>query len=328
MKIILLLAVFLAANVAFAQTPDDKQKIEAANRLVAEMNKLKFVFEKGKPSLAPASQENLQKLASLFRKLPAGAVVLIEDHVSEMREEGGGQFISEKLRESEAKMLSVNRNIEIATFLLNEGAADGSFKLSGQGFKKPIASNETAEGRAKNARVEFSLQPDSFKTLAVSQTATAPADRITFNKGWGRIVVGANVREVYAALGKPEKETSLFGIDDTTHYYSQKGLSVSTQFGTGKITSITFYGDASVNPSPKDANDAELKYSSFAAPPDKISWRASRESVIAAYGKPDAVQQGSEERVSGGFFEVTLFRYGSTWLYFSNNKLYKIIVMS
>lgn len=305
---------------------DVKKTPETAILLIAEMNKLTFVFEKGKPELAAASQNSLQKLADLFRSLPKGAIVLIENHVSEINEnKGTGVFASEKLTESEAKMLSIQRNIALADFLLKAGAADGLFKLSGQGFKKPVASNETAEGRAKNARVEFSLHPDSFKTVAANRIAPVPADRITFNKGWGKIIVGANVKEVFAALGKPEKEASAFDISDTTYYYPQKGLSIVADF-SNKITSLTFYGDASVNPMPKDSNDARVRYSSFALQPDKISWRASRESVIAAYGKPDAEQKGSEYPASGGFMEVTLLRYGSTWLYFKDNKLYKIVI--
>lgn len=138
--------------------------------------------------------------------------------------------------------------------------------------------------------------------------------------------MGASQNEIVAFLGKPEKEFSDPYLDQTTLYYPQKDLEIQTNL-SGKTTEIIFVGDASVNPTPKnDLTKIKVTFSSFAANPDKTNWRASRESVINAYGKPDAEQKSSDYPSTGGFFEVDLLRYGSTWLYFKDNKLYKIIM--
>lgn len=167
--------------------PQSSADVGAANSAIAAMNKIPVVFEKGKPEIAPASQANLQKIAALFKKLPNGAIVLIGVHVSEIGENEGNVLTGGKLSESEARVLTIYRVAQIFDFLTKAGISENSIKVKGYGFSKPVAPNETAEGRAKNARVEFTLHPDSFKKLsppAASAPAPNPDDKsVYFNKG-------------------------------------------------------------------------------------------------------------------------------------------------
>lgn len=43
-------------------------------------------------------------------------------------------------------------------YLVNEGIVGGRLTGVGYGAKKPIASNDTEEGRAENRRIEFLLK--------------------------------------------------------------------------------------------------------------------------------------------------------------------------
>lgn len=53
--------------------------------------------------------------------------------------------------------LSQQRAQTVATYLQNQGVKSERFVIEGLGESEPIATNSTAEGRAKNRRVEISL---------------------------------------------------------------------------------------------------------------------------------------------------------------------------
>ena len=53
--------------------------------------------------------------------------------------------------------LSKDRATSVRTYLVNKGVDAANIESEGFGSSKPIASNNTAAGRAKNRRVEVSL---------------------------------------------------------------------------------------------------------------------------------------------------------------------------
>lgn len=55
--------------------------------------------------------------------------------------------------------LSERRAQSVASYLLNEGVAQGRLHTTGYGPRFPIASNETEQGRQQNRRVEIQLMP-------------------------------------------------------------------------------------------------------------------------------------------------------------------------
>jgi len=59
--------------------------------------------------------------------------------------------------------LSVNRALSVANFLSSKGVAQQRLAASGYGEAFPIASNDTATGRAQNRRVEIKLEPVTEK---------------------------------------------------------------------------------------------------------------------------------------------------------------------
>jgi chemotaxis protein MotB len=56
--------------------------------------------------------------------------------------------------------LSADRANAVRRFLANQGGFDGRLEIAGWGEERPIADNETAEGRAQNRRVEIIILSD------------------------------------------------------------------------------------------------------------------------------------------------------------------------
>ncbi|KZX57734.1 hypothetical protein A3709_19105 [Halioglobus sp. HI00S01] len=57
--------------------------------------------------------------------------------------------------------LSVERAVSVAVYLVTQGVDESRLDVIGAAFDRPIASNATAVGRAKNRRVEISIIPMS-----------------------------------------------------------------------------------------------------------------------------------------------------------------------
>lgn len=60
--------------------------------------------------------------------------------------------------------LSERRAASVGNFLISQGINASLIQTSGRGESDPVASNDTAEGRAKNRRVELSLSGTSVTT--------------------------------------------------------------------------------------------------------------------------------------------------------------------
>ena len=59
--------------------------------------------------------------------------------------------------------LSINRAASVRNYLVSRGVASGVISIDGRGEREPIASNETAEGRARNRRVEIFMGEGSAR---------------------------------------------------------------------------------------------------------------------------------------------------------------------
>jgi len=60
-------------------------------------------------------------------------------------------------KEEENKKLSANRALAILNYLMEEGIEKNRLSYQGFGSSKPIASNDTTEGRAKNRRTSVEI---------------------------------------------------------------------------------------------------------------------------------------------------------------------------
>ena len=104
-------------------------------------------FETGKATILSVSFSLLNEVAQVIKNNP-GIRVRVEGHTDSV---GTATY---NLRLSEARAASVMR------YLLSQAVDPDRLESRGYGFTMPIADNATAEGRAKNRRVEFTIVSD------------------------------------------------------------------------------------------------------------------------------------------------------------------------
>lgn len=136
------------------QMEKQKREMEAATRgtgvqvVQTQDNQLKLdipsdiSFATGSAALNPTLLPVLDRFAQTLRENP-GTTVRIIGHTDST----GSNAINEPL--------SVNRAASVRSYLESRGVAAGRISIDGRGSREPIADNSTAEGRAKNRRVEI-----------------------------------------------------------------------------------------------------------------------------------------------------------------------------
>ena len=112
-----------------------KPTVEEAKIIETAMSNLEF--ESGKAIIKEGSFQYLNGLAELLVKHPEWS-----DNVG---------------KAAKNLQLSKDRATSVRTYLVNKGVDAANIESEGFGSSKPIASNNTAAGRAKNRRVEVSL---------------------------------------------------------------------------------------------------------------------------------------------------------------------------
>lgn len=119
----------------------------SAPEIKAEVNKPIVIenifFETGKSTLLPASFSSLGNLADWLKKNPS-AEIQISGHTDN------------KGNEEENKKLSFDRAKSVKDYLASKNAMN-KIEINGMGSSKPVASNDSEDGRSKNRRVEFTI---------------------------------------------------------------------------------------------------------------------------------------------------------------------------
>jgi len=101
-----------------------------------------ILFDTGKATLKPAAKENIAKLVETLNKEP-GTEILVLGHTDNT----GSLAVNEKL--------SLERANAVKAFAVSKGLSAGRIETEGKNYSEPIASNDTAAGRAENRRVEI-----------------------------------------------------------------------------------------------------------------------------------------------------------------------------
>lgn len=103
-----------------------------------------ILFSTGSSELSADSLQTLSDLNRVLKKYPKNRIV-----VQGYTDSTGGDAINQKL--------SVARAKAVYDYLLGSGLKTLSITYTGFGSANPIASNDTAEGRAKNRRVVLAI---------------------------------------------------------------------------------------------------------------------------------------------------------------------------
>ena len=125
----------------------------------------KITFDPGSDDIAEASSALIEAVATLLKQCP-GVPIEVGGHTDSQGSSGGNQ----RLSEGRAKAVLValkERGVDVATM-----------KAVGYGEAKPIADNDTGEGREANRRIEFTLMSAVAKPAALAQDATAEATAV------------------------------------------------------------------------------------------------------------------------------------------------------
>ncbi len=128
---------------------------DTARGLVVNMSDV--LFDTGKYTLRPAAREKLAKISGIVLAYPS-LTLAIEGNTDNVGGEDYNQTLSEKRAEG------------VRAYLTHEGIPEASTTATGFGKTRPIASNDTSEGRQQNRRVELVVSGEVIGTKIVSMT--------------------------------------------------------------------------------------------------------------------------------------------------------------
>lgn len=110
----------------------------------------KLLFESGSSEIKSSSMATMSKLGDILKHYDKYKIQII-GHTDTVPHSGGGKY-------SDNWELSSGRAYEVLKYLKREkGLDDKKMECSGRGETDPIASNQTAEGREMNRRVEIRI---------------------------------------------------------------------------------------------------------------------------------------------------------------------------
>ncbi len=121
------------------KTGDEAEARPAPSRPVVLRN---VFFETGSAALLPESTNELDRLVALLQETP-NLRIQISGHTDNVGDDASNQLLSE------------NRARSVYDYLVQKGIDTGRLRFKGFGETKPIDTNDTEEGRARNRRTEF-----------------------------------------------------------------------------------------------------------------------------------------------------------------------------
>jgi outer membrane protein OmpA-like peptidoglycan-associated protein len=139
----------------------EEQLADAEVERVGEGIKVTFdsglLFEFDSSTLQPEAEENLQEFASSMNEFEE-TNILVVGHTDSKGADSYNQSLSE-------------RRAQAATdYLIQEGISAERIQTEGRGEAEPVATNETAEGRSENRRVEIAIfASDEYREEVQSQ---------------------------------------------------------------------------------------------------------------------------------------------------------------
>jgi len=126
---------------------------DTARGLVVNMSDV--LFDSGKYTLRPLAREKLAKISGIVLAYPSLRLA-VEGNTDSVGTESSNQELSEKRAEG------------VRSYLTTQGVPGSSTTATGFGKNRPIASNDTSEGRQQNRRVELIVSGEVIGSKIVS----------------------------------------------------------------------------------------------------------------------------------------------------------------
>jgi outer membrane protein OmpA-like peptidoglycan-associated protein len=134
------------------------QTRDSARGLIVNMSDV--LFDTGSATLKPGAREKLAKISGILLAHP-GLTLQIEGHTDSVGGDDYNQQLSERRADS------------VRDYLAEAGVSASGMTAKGFGKTQPVASNDTAEGRQRNRRVELVVNGDAIgKTVAVGTASS------------------------------------------------------------------------------------------------------------------------------------------------------------
>ena len=157
--------------------PPKPQRVQlTANKIVIN-EKVQFDYDKA--TIKEVSHSLLDEVTKVIQDNPQLKKIRIEGHASREQKSVAADNYNKRLSDQRAKA--------VMQYLVSKGVDKNRLEAVGYGVEKPIASNDTDEGREKNRRVEFNIieqvpkgaagaatKPAAATTPAAPKTATTP----------------------------------------------------------------------------------------------------------------------------------------------------------
>lgn len=113
-------------------------------------------FDVGSATLKPAFRDTLNNVADSLIKYP-NSIIDVYGHTDSTGSDAFNQNLSERRAQT------------VANYLISRGVSQARIRWQGFGETMPIASNDTAEGRARNRRVEIKIIPFTEAEVRAAQ---------------------------------------------------------------------------------------------------------------------------------------------------------------
>ena len=160
----------LIGNYMDRQKREMEQVLANQDRIAREGDTLRaslssdVLFESGSARLQPGADAKLLQIAEVLQRYPR-TYVEITGHTDNRGSEASNQTLSE------------HRATAVRDSLVKSGVDSSRVTTHGAGELKPIATNDTATGRATNRRVDITIRPDEglAREQGGSQGAPPPA---------------------------------------------------------------------------------------------------------------------------------------------------------
>lgn len=131
------------------------------NRMVVELPE-GVLFASGRADLKEEGQGTLAEVAKVLSEIDA----------RDFQVAGHTDNIPVRRRFRSNWELSTARAVTVAKFLIENGVSAGRLSAAGYADTQPVSENDTAEGRAKNRRIEIALVPNLDELPDLSQLAS------------------------------------------------------------------------------------------------------------------------------------------------------------
>ena len=134
------------------------QTRDSVRGLIVNMSDV--LFDTGSYTLRPAAREKLAKVSGILIAYP-GLKLQVEGHTDSV----GSDEFNQRLSEQRAGV--------VRDYLVAQGVSSDAVTAAGFGKTRPVASNDTLEGRQQNRRVEIVVNGDAIGTSAPASPATS-----------------------------------------------------------------------------------------------------------------------------------------------------------